>query len=81
MAERLAVDVAGAAQLLGVSPGLVRKLTLLDEIPHAKVGARVVYPIRELTLWLSERTKNNDHELEPLVVVKEGDGGRRRRTE
>ncbi len=53
----LAVDVAGAAELLSVSAGLVRKLTLAGEIPHAKVGSRVVYPVDQLRDWLVSRTE------------------------
>ncbi|MFI5283530.1 MAG: helix-turn-helix domain-containing protein [Candidatus Dormibacterales bacterium] len=62
MAEPLAVGVAGAAELLGVSPGLIRKLTLDGEIPFVKLGrpggsARVVYPVADLERWLRERTQ------------------------
>ena len=53
----LAVDVAGAAELLGVSMGLVRKLTLAGEIPSALIGTRRVYPVVELEHWLAERTQ------------------------
>lgn len=58
----LAVDVKGAAELLSVSPGKIRQLTLAGEIPFVKLGkaggpARVVYPVAALEEWLGGRTQ------------------------
>ena len=55
--DRLAVDVAGAAELLGVSAGMVRKLTLEGSIPVARIGSRCVYPVDDLREWLRTRTQ------------------------
>ena len=51
----LTVDRREAARILGISERLLWSLTDAGEVPHARLGARVVYPIDELRHWLSQR--------------------------
>ena len=50
LANRLALSIKEAAEVLGVSEGLLR--TSLPEIPHLHVGTRVVIPVDALRDWL-----------------------------
>lgn len=72
--RRLSVDADGAASLLGVSIGLVRKLTLANEIPCARLGRRVVYPVAELERWLADRTQQPGA-IAMRVLSDQGGGG------
>ena len=48
--SRLALSVGEAAAALGVSERHLR--TLLPELPHVHLGARVVVPVEALREWL-----------------------------
>ena len=52
---RLALTVAEAAEAVGVSERHLR--SLLPEIPHTRLGERVVIPVKAFEEWLSERAK------------------------
>jgi excisionase family DNA binding protein len=53
LAGRLALTVREAAQAIGVSERHLR--SLLPEIPHARLGERVVIPVKAFEEWLSEQ--------------------------
>ncbi len=53
--ERLAVNAKEAAALLGVSQRLLWTWTNAGQIPHVRLGRRVLYPVDELRRWLSEQ--------------------------
>ncbi len=52
---RLALRPAEAAKALGISPRLLWAKTNSGEIPHVRIGHRVVYPIPQLQKWLAVR--------------------------
>ena len=53
LSERLALSVGEAAASLGVSERLMR--TLLPDIPHCRLGNRVVIPVSMLDEWLRKQ--------------------------
>ncbi len=53
--KRLALTIAEAAAAVGVSERHLR--TVLPEIPHLHLGARIVIPIDALRGWLRERAE------------------------
>lgn len=55
LSERLALRPAEAAKVLGVSEGHLRNL--LPELPHVRLGGRLVIPVDGLRKWLQERTE------------------------
>jgi excisionase family DNA binding protein len=55
---RLAVGAVEAARLLGVSERHLWSMTKCGQIPHAKCGRRILYPVKLLEQWLErEGTK------------------------
>jgi excisionase family DNA binding protein len=54
-ADRLALTVAEAAQVLGVSERHIRNL--LPELPHVYLGNRPVIPVDALRKWLDEHAE------------------------
>jgi len=58
--ERLALRPAEAARLLGIGRTLLWLMTARNEIPHARLGKRIVYPLAQLEAWLAERTKGGE---------------------
>ena len=44
------------AKATGLSISMVRKLTRSGEIPHIKVGRRILYPVTALNEWLFSNT-------------------------
>lgn len=50
LSTRLALSISEAAASLGVSERLMR--TLLPDIPHCRLGNRVVIPVAPLDEWL-----------------------------
>ncbi len=53
--DRLAVNRRDAAKLLGISERLLWTWTKLNRIPHARIGARVLYPLDLLRAWLRKQ--------------------------
>lgn len=49
---RLAYDVIEAAEALGVSPNMIRRLTASGELRASRIGTRVVYAVSELQRFL-----------------------------
>ncbi len=46
-----------AAEALGIGMSKLWSLTVSGEIPHIKVGRRVLYPIAELERWVRKQIK------------------------
>ena len=44
------------ARLTGLSISTVRKLTKKGELPHLKVGRRILYPVTAIHQWLLTNT-------------------------
>ncbi len=57
---RLTVNRREAAQMLGISERLLWTLTNAGEVPHVRLGARVLYPVKALNEWIEERTSGSD---------------------
>ena len=55
-----------AAALVGVSERLMR--TLMPEIPHCRIGNRVVIPVAPLAEWLRKKTQEEQSPLRKAVV-------------
>ena len=53
---KLCLSAAEVSNQTGISISLVRKLTRSGEIPHIKVGRRVLYPADALAEWLTQKT-------------------------
>ncbi|MBK6938801.1 MAG: helix-turn-helix domain-containing protein [Planctomycetes bacterium] len=52
----LAVDAKEAALILNISPRLLWTHTNCKEIPHVRIGRRLLYPVAALEAWLASRT-------------------------
>ena len=52
----LRLSATEVSEQTGISISLVRKLTRSGEIPHIRVGRRILYPAEALAEWLSENT-------------------------
>ncbi|HRU98008.1 MAG TPA: helix-turn-helix domain-containing protein [Ruminococcus sp.] len=48
-----ATDISGNT---GLSLSTIRKLTRSGEIPHIRVGRRILYPVAEIEEWLRSQT-------------------------
>ena len=65
LADRLALSVEEAAQVLGVSEAHLR--ALLPELPHVHLGRRVVIPVDSLRAWLRERARSERGKVDSAV--------------
>lgn len=50
----LAYSVGEAASLMGVSNDKVRELVRANEIPHKRIGRRIIIPRAAFERWLNE---------------------------
>jgi len=55
--QRLTLNATEAANVIGVSPRLLWSLTNRGEVPHVRIGRRIVYPIAAIEAWLAARAK------------------------
>jgi hypothetical protein len=55
LTNRVALGIRETATALGVSEGLVR--TWLPQMPHTRLGERVLIPVDPLKKWLQERSQ------------------------
>ena len=53
--DRLALSPIEAAAALGISERKLREM--LPELPHLRLGSRVMIPVKPLENWLAERAK------------------------
>ena len=54
--NKLCLSASEVSEQTGVSLSLVRKLTRSGEIPHIKVGRRILYPVSGVEDWLKSKT-------------------------
>lgn len=54
--KKLCLSAAEVSNQTGISLSLVRKLTRSGEIPHIRVGRRIIYPAESLAEWLTRNT-------------------------
>ena len=55
--EKLALNATEAAAALGISRRLLWAETKAQNIPHVRLGSRVLYPLAELRAWLEIRSQ------------------------
>jgi excisionase family DNA binding protein len=60
--ERLTVTVEEAGEMLGISRGLAYELVRRGELPHVRLGRRIVVPMRSLLAMV-----NGDDEITASV--------------
>ncbi len=60
--ERLTYDVSTAAKLLGLSRNAAYQGCLTGQIPHIKVGKRILIPKRMLETLLSGEAQKRERE-------------------
>lgn len=53
----LALRAKQAARAIGISERLLWRLTAAGNVPHVRMGRVVVYPVRDLEGWLSQRAR------------------------
>ena len=53
----LALSPKNAAKALGIGVRTLWSKTNAGEVPHVRIGRRIVYPIELLQEWLREQTK------------------------
>lgn len=51
----IALSMAEAAQCIGISERLLHRLTSQGDVPHCRLGSRIVYPVEALRGWLNGR--------------------------
>lgn len=47
---------------LGISPRTLHTLTHTGQVPHVRLGKRVLYPVEALRTWLAEQAKTPKEE-------------------
>lgn len=60
--NKMAVSVAEAADLLGLSRPTVYQLTHRADFPAVRVGGRVLVPVNGLRAWLDQQAQNSREE-------------------
>ena len=65
--NKLCLSAAEVSKQTGISISLIRKLTRCSEMPHIRVGRRILYPVAEIEHWLKSRT------IGGAISAKEGD--------
>lgn len=53
---KLCLCATEIADQTGLSISQIRKLTRSGEIPHIRVGRRILYPAEALAEWLTQKT-------------------------
>ena len=61
----LALRAPDAARALGVSERTLWTMTRAGEIPHARLGRVIVYPVDELREWLRDRARRSVRRRRP----------------
>lgn len=54
--SKLCLSAADVSEQTGLSISLIRKLTRSGEIPHLRIGRRIIYPAEALAEWLAQNT-------------------------
>ena len=61
----IALRTREAAAALGISERTLQQLTSAGEVPVVKIGRANLYPVKELSEWLSRRTTNTPNTTVP----------------
>jgi excisionase family DNA binding protein len=70
--QKLLLNASEAGALLGVSRETVYRMVGRHELPHVRLGSRVVVPRRELEQWISEQAQASVQPVGPVLVGKRG---------
>ncbi|GEN36624.1 excisionase family DNA-binding protein [Aneurinibacillus danicus] len=62
--QRITLTGKEAAQLIGVSYWLILEMAKKHEIPHFRMGNRVLFREDSLLQWLKEKEKTSTYKLE-----------------
>jgi hypothetical protein len=65
LANRLALRLSEAAQVLGISERTLRTLT--PELPHVRRGGVLLYPVDALRDWLNQQAKAEKASAEAIA--------------
>ena len=58
--DRLTFTIKEAAQVLGIGQNKMRELIRCkDGVPHIKVGARILIPIKSFEIWIDNSINNH----------------------
>lgn len=63
----LALRTRDAAAALGISERTLQELTATGKVPFVKIGRANLYPVKELSEWLSRQTKNPNSSSTPAT--------------
>jgi excisionase family DNA binding protein len=58
MTEKLAYSVSETAEVLGVAPNTIYDMVAKHQIPHHKLGSRIIIPVPALIKWLETAADN-----------------------
>lgn len=56
---KLCLNAVEVSEMTGLSLSMIRKLTHCGEIPHIKIGRRILYPVEVINEWLTESIIGN----------------------
>lgn len=54
--KKLCLTAVELSEMTGLSLSMVRKLTRCGEVPHIRIGRRILYPVEVINNWLTENT-------------------------
>ncbi|MCM1228198.1 MAG: helix-turn-helix domain-containing protein [Clostridium sp.] len=57
--KNLCLSVSEAQSVLNLSKGTVLKLIHTNDIPHIRVGRRILIPAKELEQWIQSKSKDS----------------------
>ena len=55
-ADPMLISAEEAAAKLGIAVTTVREMARRSQIPHTRIGRRVLFPVRELERWVDRNT-------------------------
>lgn len=55
------LDIKQTAQYLNISVSLLRKLVRNKEIPHNRLGVKLLFSKDEIDIWLKDHQINSDY--------------------
>jgi hypothetical protein len=61
----LLLDIHEAARKMRISERNLWARTNAGEIPHVRIGGRLLYPIAALTRWIESQTTGGDQQKNP----------------
>lgn len=56
--DKIMLDVKGLAKMIGISESHVRKLVKKGELPHNRLGTKILFNIEKINQYLEEHQIN-----------------------